>query len=231
MSPFTSNSMRRGAGPSGTHQPMRYRHRRDAVVSLPPPDMYETPAADVRIRSGRVRADTPGFMGLQHRGGRVGWPRIDKPTASKVAPMTQASGAREPFAERLVFGEGTVVLRATAATTGGSLTIFEEIPPLLDTPPHVHSREDELFYILEGEHIVRRGEMEFSVGPGDAVFLPRGVPHAQRRVVRGEGRLLVVCSPAGFEGFLRDLAAADAEGRLGPDAYAAASERAGINWL
>ena len=41
----------------------------------------------------------------------------------------------------------------------------------------------------------------------------------------------MVCSPAGFEGFLRDLAAADAEGRLGPDAYAAASEKAGINWL
>jgi mannose-6-phosphate isomerase-like protein (cupin superfamily) len=137
----------------------------------------------------------------------------------------------EPLAERLVFGGGTVVLRATAATTGGVLTIFEEVPPLLDTPAHVHAKEDELFYILEGDHIVNRGELEFRVGPGDTVFLPRGIPHAQRRVVPGEGRMLVVCSPAGFEGFLRDLAAADAAGRLGPDAYAAASEKAGITWL
>ena len=38
-------------------------------------------------------------------------------------------------------------------------------------------------------------------------------------------------SPAGFDGFFRELAAADAEGRLGPEAYAAASERYGITWL
>jgi mannose-6-phosphate isomerase-like protein (cupin superfamily) len=138
---------------------------------------------------------------------------------------------KEPLAERLVFGEGTVILRATAQTTSGALTIFEEVPPLLDTPLHVHSKEDELFYILEGEHIVQRGEAEFTVRPGDTVFLPRGVPHAQQRVVSGDGRLLVVCSPAGFEEFFRDLAAADREGILGSEAYAAASERAGVTWL
>ena len=138
---------------------------------------------------------------------------------------------KEPLAERLVFGEGTVILRATAQTTSGALTIFEEVPPLLDTPLHVHSKEDELFYILEGEHIVQRGETEFHVGPGDTLFLPRGVPHAQRRVVPGEGHLLVVCTPAGLEDFFRDLAAAESDGRLGPDAYSAASAKAGMTWL
>jgi hypothetical protein len=57
------------------------------------------------------------------------------------------------------------------------------------------------------------------------------VPHAQRRVVPGEGRLLVVCTPAGFEEFFRDLAAAESDDRLGPDAYAAASAKAGPTWL
>jgi enamine deaminase RidA (YjgF/YER057c/UK114 family)/mannose-6-phosphate isomerase-like protein (cupin superfamily) len=118
---------------------------------------------------------------------------------------------------------------ANCVSIGGALTIFEEIPPLLDTPLHMHSKEDELFYILEGEHVVQRGETEFRVGPGDTVFLPRGVPHAQRRVVPREGRPLVVCAPAGFEDFFRDLAAAEGEGRLGPDAYAAASAKAGLN--
>jgi mannose-6-phosphate isomerase-like protein (cupin superfamily) len=80
--------------------------------------------------------------------------------------MERPNGDKEPLAERLVFGEGTVLLRATAKTTGGALTIFEEIPPLLDTPLHLHSKEDELFYILEGEHVVQRGETEFRVGPG-----------------------------------------------------------------
>jgi mannose-6-phosphate isomerase-like protein (cupin superfamily) len=137
----------------------------------------------------------------------------------------------ESRGERLVFGEGTVVIRAGADATGGALAVFEEIPPLLDTPLHVHSNEDELFYILDGEHIVRRATEEYRLEPGEAIFLPRGVPHAQRRLVPGEGRLLIVVVPGGFEGFFRDLAEADRQGRLGPEAYAAASERFGITWL
>lgn len=133
--------------------------------------------------------------------------------------------------ERLVFGEGTILIKASTASTGGAFTVFEEVPPLLDTPLHVHANEDELFYILEGEHVVQRGKEEFRLGPGDAIFLPRGVPHAQRRVLPKVGRLLVMTSPGAFEGFLRELAAADAAGTLGPDAYAAASEKYGITWL
>ena len=133
--------------------------------------------------------------------------------------------------ERLTFGEGTVVVRASADTTGGAFTVIEKVPPLLDTPLHVHANEDEMFYVLEGEHIVQCGEDEFRLGPGDLVFLPRGVPHAQRRVVPGEGRFLVLASPLGLEGFFRELAAAERDGTLGPDAYASASEKYGITWL
>jgi hypothetical protein len=41
----------------------------------------------------------------------------------------------------------------------------------------------------------------------------------------------VLLSPCGFEGFLRDLAAAHVAGTLGPEAYATASERFGITWI
>ena len=133
--------------------------------------------------------------------------------------------------ERLVFGPVTILVRASAETTGGAFTVFEEVPPLVDTPLHVHARDDELFYVLEGEHVFQVGDEELRAGPGGVVFAPKGVPHAQRRVVPGEGRLLIQTSPAGFDGFFRELAAADAEGRLGPEAYAAASERYGITWL
>ena len=133
--------------------------------------------------------------------------------------------------ERLRFGEVTILVRASADTTGGAFAVFEEVPPLVDTPLHVHANEDELFYSLEGEHVVEVGDEELRIGPGGVVFAPRGVPHSQRRVVPGEGRLLIMTSPAGFEGFFRELAAAEAAGRLGPDAYAGASERYGITWL
>ena len=133
--------------------------------------------------------------------------------------------------EELTFGGTTILLRTDSDESGGALTVHEEGEPMLDTPLHVHSKEDELIYVMEGEHIITRGEEEFRLGPGEAIFLPRGVPHAQRRVIPGEGRELVVYTPGGFERFFRDLAAADEAGRLGPDAYAKASERAGITWL
>jgi mannose-6-phosphate isomerase-like protein (cupin superfamily) len=133
--------------------------------------------------------------------------------------------------EHLTFGEVHVVIHADAASTGGALGVIEEVPPLADTPLHVHTDEDELFYALEGEHVIQVGDVEHRIGPGETAFGPRGVPHAQRRVVQGFGRILIAIIPGGFEGFFRELADADGRGELGPDAYAAASEKFGISWL
>jgi mannose-6-phosphate isomerase-like protein (cupin superfamily) len=132
--------------------------------------------------------------------------------------------------ERLRFSDAEFVLRASAESTGGAFGIIEEIDPL-DTPLHVHQNEDELFYVLEGEHVFQVGEEEFEVGPGGLAFAPRGIPHAQRRKVPRTGRTLSMVSPAGFEGFFRELSAAEADGSIGPDAYARASEKYGITWL
>ena len=133
--------------------------------------------------------------------------------------------------ERLVFGEVTILVRATAESAGGAYCLFEESSPMADTPLHVHEHEDELFYVLEGEHVFRVGDDEYRVGPGGLVFAPRGIPHSQRRATPGQGRELVLTAPAGLEGFFRELAAAEDVGTLGPDAYAAASARYGITWL
>ena len=132
--------------------------------------------------------------------------------------------------ECLRFGDVEVVVKASADTTAGAFTIFEENEPG-DTRLHVHEHEDELFYVLEGEHVFQVGDHEFRAGPGGLVFAPRGVPHAQRRVVPRTGRILVLTSPAGFEGFFRELAEADRAGVIGPDSYASASKNYGITWL
>jgi mannose-6-phosphate isomerase-like protein (cupin superfamily) len=133
--------------------------------------------------------------------------------------------------ERLVFGGTTITVRASAETTGGAFTVFEEAAPLLDTSAHVHRDEDEIYYVLEGDHVFVCGGEEYRLGPGGMVFLPRGVPHAHRRVVPGEGRLLSTTSPAGFEGFFRVLAEADSRGEDLAAAYARASHQYGITWL
>jgi mannose-6-phosphate isomerase-like protein (cupin superfamily) len=132
--------------------------------------------------------------------------------------------------ERLRFGEVEILVRASAETTGGAFALFEENDPV-DTPLHVHENEDELFYVLEGEHVFQVGDEELRMGPGGLVFAPRGKPHSQRRVVPRTGRVLVLTSPAGLEGFFRELAAAERAGTLGPEAYASVSQRHGISWL
>jgi mannose-6-phosphate isomerase-like protein (cupin superfamily) len=132
--------------------------------------------------------------------------------------------------ERLTFGEVEILVKASAESTGGAFALFEENEPV-DTPPHIHEHEDELFYVLEGEHVFQVGHQQFRTGPGGLVFAPRGVPHSQKRVVPRTGRVLIFTTPAGLEGFFRELADADAGGRLGPEAYAAASERYGVTWV
>ena len=150
-----------------------------------------------------------------------------------------ATGAAEvpPFAapagegELIDIGTAAFLVRATADGTGGVLTMFEELPPLLDTSRPVHRYEDETFYVLDGEHEFVSGDRTFRLGPGGVAFLPRGIPHAHRRLVRGVGRLLCITNPAGFERFFRSLAEAARSGEPPETAYARASELAGITWL
>jgi mannose-6-phosphate isomerase-like protein (cupin superfamily) len=148
-----------------------------------------------------------------------------------------AAPAAPPFAltrddgERLSFGGVTIVIRASAETTGGAFSLFEEVTPVLDTSRHVHEVTDEMYYVIEGEHVFVCGEQEYTVGPGGTVFLPHGVPHSHRRVVPGQGRLLGMAYPAGFEGFFRVLAESARTGGPTEEAYERASREHGVTWL
>ena len=145
--------------------------------------------------------------------------------------VEQGYGLGEPDGELLSFGDVTILVKVSAAASGGAYSLFEERPPMVDTPLHVHALDDELFYVLEGEHVFRVGDVDIPAGPGGLVFAPRGVPHAERRVVPREGRLLVLTTPGGLDGFFRELAAAAQAGTLGPETRAAISATYGITWL
>jgi len=71
-------------------------------------------------------------------------------------------------------------------------------------PPHIHHREDEIFYVLEGELTVTVGDRVLKATAGTTVFLPRNVPHSFT-IDSAEGRMLVMLSPAGFEGWFKDF--------------------------
>ena len=109
-------------------------------------------------------------------------------------------------------GGGDHALKASEPSTGGTLTLFES-----DTdggaPRHVHSREDECFYVLEGVISVECGDETFEAGPRSFVFLPRAIPHAWD-VVGDRATVLIITVPAGFEEFMRELHEAEGPARL-----------------
>jgi quercetin dioxygenase-like cupin family protein len=96
--------------------------------------------------------------------------------------------------------------------SGGALALIDERGRRGDMPPlHVHRRDDETFYVLEGELTLFVGDEQIVVGTGQAAFAPRDVPHAYR-VESEEARWLVMTTPAGFDTFVREVAdAAPAE--------------------
>ena len=72
-------------------------------------------------------------------------------------------------------------------------------------PLHVHRRDDETFYVLEGELTLFVAGEQIVLGPGQAALAPRDVPHAYR-VESEEARWLVITTPAGFDAFVREVA-------------------------
>ncbi len=88
---------------------------------------------------------------------------------------------------------------AESKDTGGSFTLIEGLlKPGNEPPPHVHGREDELFYILEGEMDMYAGNEVFKAGAGECLFLPRLKPHTF--IVRSPRlRTLVLFMPGGLE--------------------------------
>jgi quercetin dioxygenase-like cupin family protein len=110
-------------------------------------------------------------------------------------------GRREEGEARWWFG-GLAVLKATAADTGGPLTIVEVTEPPGEAPLHVHYRDDEAFWILEGDVTFEIGDTTVAATAGDYVFAPRGIPHGFT-VGDGGCRMLFILVPGGLENALR----------------------------
>ena len=112
------------------------------------------------------------------------------------------------------------VIKVTAAETGGLMSIIEVTDaPGAEVPWHVHHREDEGFWILEGSATFEVGETKVDAGPGDYLFGPRGIPH--RYTVGADGcRLLFLMTPGGFENLVIGMSEPAASRTLPPPAEA-----------
>jgi quercetin dioxygenase-like cupin family protein len=123
----------------------------------------------------------------------------------------------------------TMRIRASAADTGGAYTLMEADQVAGTGPPlHAHETEDETFYVLSGSYSFWVGDDVLSGSAGDIVFVPRLVPHRFR--CETDGRMLLLYTPGGFEGFFADRASAEAaHGRsLKPEELDAIGRRHGM---
>ncbi len=97
-------------------------------------------------------------------------------------------------------------LKVSSKDTNGMLAIFEYVGKEKIGPPlHVHSQQDEIFYILEGEYLFQVGEDKMMVRAGDTVFGPRNVPHTWIQH-SDKGKMVYFVQPAGtMEEFFAEL--------------------------
>ncbi len=101
----------------------------------------------------------------------------------------------------------TMRLIATAAGTGGRYTVIEQVtPPSWGPPRHIHSREDEIFYVLEGTYELHVGDERRTVSAGASAILPCNIPHGFRNVAPTPSRLLFVIAPGGLEEYFLAVA-------------------------
>lgn len=112
-----------------------------------------------------------------------------------LKPVAVASDEGEA---RWWFG-GLAVIKLTAAQSGGQMSIIEVTePPGAEAPLHVHHREDEGFWILDGSATFDVGGATIEAEAGDYLFGPRDIPH--RYTVGDAGcRMLFIMTPGGFE--------------------------------
>lgn len=105
-------------------------------------------------------------------------------------------------AETVWFLATRMSVLASAQTTSGAFGLIEAVvPPGFSPPLHVHSREDEPMYVIEGRVTFQVGDQRFEAEPGSFVFLPKNVPHTF--VVEGDApaRILELALPGGLERF------------------------------
>src|SRR5262245_7912705 len=90
--------------------------------------------------------------------------------------------------------------------TGGQFAMLEQnVPPGHGPRRHVHTREEESFYILEGEFGFEIGDQSFVARPGSFVLGPRDIPHRFLNAGTSIGRFLLIISPPGLEPFFSEF--------------------------
>jgi mannose-6-phosphate isomerase-like protein (cupin superfamily) len=99
-----------------------------------------------------------------------------------------------------------VTFKAVGEDTNGQYTLIEVlVDPEIGPPPHIHQREDEAFYILEGTLEFQLGAQIVIATPGTFLYSPKGHLHSFKNTTKERAKVLIWCIPAGIEKFFAEV--------------------------
>jgi quercetin dioxygenase-like cupin family protein len=103
-------------------------------------------------------------------------------------------------------GDDKITFQATCQNTDGAYAFWIDEPPGHVGPPrHVHSREEEGFYVIEGEVEFKAGSVDAVLTKDTFIALPKGIPHSWINTSVDKAKLITFTAPAGNEGFFLTL--------------------------
>ena len=135
-----------------------------------------------------------------------------------VISSSESAAEGDIFAESIGFSHGhqsldrsvwyngsLMTLLATGEETQGKFALIEAVSRKgNDPPPHIHRREEEIFYVLEGEVVFSVGDRTIKGMPGTMIFLPRDVRHSFT-IESEHARMLLLVAPAGLERWFKEF--------------------------
>jgi quercetin dioxygenase-like cupin family protein len=143
-------------------------------------------------------------------------------------PVVVAPGSDE----QLNIAGSKTLHKIKSSATNGVFSVLEFVtPPGKGVAIHVHEREDELVYLLEGEIEVTLGNQKMKAVPGVMALLPRGIPHGFTNIGNKPSRVLDTILPGQFDNYFVELAALYAAGDPPEEKIDALSRKYGIKYL
>lgn len=153
-------------------------------------------------------------------------PRPEATTTTNIVHLTLEEGSKWD-----VLGSQITGKILSKDTRGQYAVIITETPPNGGPPKHIHTHEDELFYIIKGNYEFTYGDTLIKAKQGDMVHLPKGKSHSFKNIDTLVGITMNTITPGGFEGFFADISSLSNQNQLGKKQIDSLSEVYGVRFV
>ena len=121
----------------------------------------------------------------------------EEPSRAQPGEGFSVAAQKNRSSQELLIMGAHLDLKISGRDTNGALCLYDASRLSKGGPAlHRHQAQDEWFYVIRGEFVVRVGDDTFNLHPGDSAFAPRKVPHAYAMISEGEGQMLLLYQPA-----------------------------------